>query len=378
MTTAAPPKILFYTDTPLYGGAEKQLLILAKHLKKDRFQPVIAARQSPELQNWLEQLSKNGIETHIFRTRSKNSPANYFLLSRLIRHLRPALIHAQIWNPVAGKYAYLAAWRRHIPLIITEHDPFPLKGYKKMLKSLLIKIPAEIITVSRANQQLMSELYPRVTTKISTVHNGIEKSNIALTELQIQRLKKEVMRAGPDTTIVFSAGALHPRKGFKHLIAAFGKISDKFGNIKLVIAGSGPEKVSLEKLIKNLGLDKKIVLLGQRDDIDKLMRASDIFVLPSLKEAFGLVIPEAMQAGLPVIASRVGGIPEIISHPGQGLLVSPGNKNELIKAMTKLLNDAALRQKLKQAGLSRWQDFSAENMARNTELLYDQILKIQP
>jgi glycosyltransferase involved in cell wall biosynthesis len=363
-------KVLFYTDTPLYGGAEKQLLLLAKNLHREKFIPFIAGRNSEALQDWYKEMDRENLEYSILKTASKNSPDNYFRLSSLIRSVRPDLIHAHIWNPVACKFAFLAALRWRIPLIITEHDPFELSGYKKLYKKIALKIPRKIITVSHANRQLMARLYPRMENKIITVHNGIEAVSKKLSELEINSIKKNVFQAGAQTRIIFSAGTLHQRKGYKYLISAFQKIAGKFDNIKLVIAGSGPEENHLRQLIKNLNLEKKVVLLGQRKDVDLLMQASDLFVLPSLKEAFGLVILEAMQNGLPVIASGVGGIPEIISNEQLGILVKPANKNELIKAITKVLSKDEFRRELIKNGLIHWQNFSAARMARDTENVY--------
>lgn len=370
----SPHKILFYTDTPLYGGAEKQLLLLAKNLTQQDFDPVIVCRYSEALEKWYEEINKSGLKIIITHTKSKNSLSNFWQLLKIIKTEKPALIHAQIWNPVASKFAFLAAKFKKIPLIITEHDPFPLSGPRKLYKKWSLKIPRKILTVSKANQELINDLYPAHSSKTATVYNGIEKPTKAASEQRRIQIKKQIFHAGEATTIIFSAGTLHERKGYKHLIAAFKKIVNQFDNLKLVIAGEGPERPALEKLIKNLDLEKRVVLLGQRNDIAELMQASDLFVLPSLKEAFGLVILEAMQNGLPIIASRVGGIPEIITSEKVGLLTEAADKNSLVKALQKLLANPSIRQQLKTSGLQHWQNFSAHQMALETEKIYREIL----
>ena len=367
-------KILFYTDTPLYGGAEKQLLLLAKNLNHQEFEPIIVCRESAALEKWYEEIHHDEIKLIITKTKSKNSLSNFFQLLKILKTEKPTLIHAQIWNPVASKYAFLAAKFSKIPLIITEHDPFPLSGHQKIYKKISLKIPAKIITVSLANQNLMEELYPAQTNKLTTIHNGLEKAPTAISTSRHLHIKKDLFHAGLATKIIFSAGTLHPRKGYKLLISSFKKITSKFDNLKLVIAGEGPERPALEKLIKNLDLGKKVVLLGQCNNIAELMQASDIFVLPSLKEAFGLVILEAMQNSLPIIASRIGGIPEIISSEKLGLLTEAGDKNSLIKALSKLLSKPDLRVQLRKAGLTHWQNFTAKKMATETAKIYRQII----
>lgn len=371
---STPHKILLYTDTPLYGGAERQMLLLAKNLDQQKYQPIIVCRYSEALQKWYEEIDKAGIKVIITHTHSKNSLSNFFQLLKIIKSEKPALIHAQIWNPVASKFAFLAARFKKIPLLITEHDPFPVGGHQKIYKNLTLGIPKKIITVSKANQQLMNELYPKHSQKTATIYNGIEKPIGPITATRRLQIKKQIFHAGEATTIIFSAGTLHERKGYKHLIAAFKKIVGQFDNLKLVIAGEGPERPALEKLIKNLDLEKRVVLLGQRNDIPELMQAGDIFILPSLKEAFGLVILEAMQNGLPVIASRVGGIPEIITSEKIGLLTEPADKNSLVKALQKLLSHPNLRLELRQSGLQHWQHFSASKMASETAKIYQEII----
>ena len=365
-----PNKILFYTDTPLFGGAEKQMLMLARHLNPEKYIPVFAVRQSETLEKWYEEIRHSQIELHIIKKTSKNSPANLPALLKIIKKTHPALIHAHIWNPVACKYAFPAALLSGIPIVTTEHDPFALTGHRKIYKKLTLRQTSRIITVSNANRELMQDLYPKQAYKVTTVHNGIEKTRVKIGELQKNQLKKSVFHAGIQTKVVFSAGALHPRKGFKYLITAFGEVAGKLDNIKLVIAGLGPSQPDLVKLIENLGLEKKTVLLGYREDIDSLMQASDIFVLPSLKEAFGLVILEAMQNGLPIIATKAGGVPEIISSEEFGVLVKPANKQALAKALYKLLIHPETLAKLKDNGLRHWQKFSAAEMARQTEAVY--------
>lgn len=361
---------MFYTDTPLYGGAEKQMLVLAKHLNRQKYQPVFVARKSEALENWYQAVRKAGVELHLINSTSKNSPSNLSALLKTVFKIKPALIHAHLWNPVACKYIFPIAWAGKTPIVTTEHDPFPLSGHRKIYKKLTLRQTARIITVSHANLELMEKLYPKQRYKMTAVHNGIEEYRHKVDHIQKIRLKKSVFGVGPETGIIFSAGALHPRKGFKFLISAFHNIADKLENTKLVIAGLGPSQPELIKLVKNLGLEKKVVLLGYRDDIEDLMQCSDVFVLPSLKEAFGLVIPEAMQNGLPVIASRVGGIPEIISSEDLGVLIKPGNKQSLAKALYKLLTNPELMRKLSANGLQHWRKFSAAEMARQTEAVY--------
>lgn len=366
-------KIILYTDTPLFGGAEKQMLILAKNLDKAIFEPVIVCRKVETLKPLIEEANELKIKTYLIASKSKHSLKNLSELRKILKIEKPDLIHVQAWNPMAGKFAILAARQNKIPLIITEHDPFLLNWPKSIYKKWANQKVAKIIAVSHANQKMLEEIYPEMIGRLTTIHNGIEKF-IAIGESKKQQIRREIFRAGPETKVILGIGTLHERKGFKYLIGAYAKIHKDFSNSRLVIAGEGPERESLENLIKNLNISDKVFLIGQSEDVPSLMQSANLMALPSLKEAFGLVILEAMQAGLPIIASQVGGIPEIISSSELGLLIEPANKNKLVKALTKLLSKKDLADQLRIKGLEHWKKFSASKMAKKTSQIYQEIL----
>lgn len=366
-------KIILYTDTPLFGGAEKQMLMLAKNLDKSVFEPIIVCRKVETLKPLIEEANELKIKTYLIESKSKHSLSNLGEFQKIINIEKPSLIHVQAWNPMAGKFAIMAARQNKIPLIVTEHDPFSLNWPKSIYKKWANQKVAKMITVSHANQKMLEEIYPEMIGRLTTIHNGIEKFT-SISESKRQQIRRAIFNAGPETKVILGVGTLHERKGYKYLIAAYAKIHKDFSNSRLVIAGEGPERDSLENLIKNLNLSDKVFLIGQSENVPDLMQSADLMVLPSLKEAFGLVILEAMQAGLPIIASQVGGIPEIISSSGIGLLIEPANKNELVKALTKLLSKKVLADQLRIKGLEHWKKFSASEMAEKTGQIYQKIL----
>lgn len=367
-------KILFYTDTPLYGGAEKQMQLLAENLPKN-YQPVFLIRKNAILEEWSLALQKKSIEVYQCPSKSKNSISNWLYLVKIIKEVKPVLIHAHLWNPMACKYIYLAKKKFKIPLVVTEHDPFQLKWLKSIYKKVTLNFVNHIITVSNANKDLMLKLYPNIKSNLTTIHNGIAETNKTITEQQRKRIRKEIFGASEQNQILLSVGTLHERKGHKYLISAFQKINKKFPSTRLIIAGEGPERANLEKLIKNLDLNSKVKLLGQRLDINELMESSDLFILPSLKEAFGLVILEAFSAKMPVIASSVGGIPEIITNNINGLLIKPANKFALEKAINNLLQNQEKRQKLAQNASQTLRNFTASKMALSTANIYNNLIE---
>jgi len=176
---------------------------------------------------------------------------------------------------------------------------------------------------------------------------------------------------------IFSAGSLFKGKGFDILIKAVAKIKNK-QNIKLLIAGDGPYKKNLVKLIKSLNLNK-VFLLGKIPFIEmqELYFTSDIVVFPAIyPESFGRIALEGMMAGKPVIASNVGGIPDVVENNKTGILVSPNNVDKLTEALERLINNQELRLKMGRMGKKRAEEkFDPQTIAKQHINLYQSVIK---
>ncbi|MBD3327782.1 glycosyltransferase [Candidatus Peregrinibacteria bacterium] len=372
--------IVFYTDTPIYGGAERHMLLLAKNINPNKYTVQLVCSNYKALDPWCKLWKENGFKVHRIKVIHKHDPRTLLRIKKLFRELNPAIAHLHLWNPGSCRYAFSAIDKSKTKIIVTEHDPFPLSGIKKSLKTRTLKKIDHIITVSNANKDLMLKLYPEVKPKISTIHNGIniEQFESQLIHFPIQernRIKSHIFAARPDEFIILTIAELHPRKGLLYLIEAFKHVHEKSPNTRLVITGEGPQRKILEKFIKNLKLSDNITLTGKQSDIAKILRSSDLFVLPSVKEAFGMVLLEAMAAQVPIVATEVGGIPEIIQHKKTGVLVAPKDFNALAEAITELINNQAQRQKYTYMGHHHVQNFDAKKMGEKTEKIYDLLLK---
>ncbi len=145
--------------------------------------------------------------------------------------------------------------------------------------------------------------------------------------------------------------------------------------LRVWIAGEGPLRRSLEEEHRSLGLGTAVRFLGFRDDVNDLLRAADLFVVSSYLEGMGTATLDAMAAGLPVVATRVGGIPEIVESELSGLLVPPRDPGALAAAMVRLANDAALRARFGEGGRVRVRDFSADRTEQRTRALYEEVME---
>lgn len=372
-------KILFYTDTPIHGGAERHMILLAKNLPKEKYSVQLACSNYKQLNAWCKEWMNSGFKVHRLNVAHKHDPRHHFQLKKLFNELEPHLVHLHLWNPGACRYAFSAIDTEKTKIVTTEHDPFPISGLKKSIKKKAIKKTTHTITVSDANKQLMLKLYPELKGKISTVHNGIdlekfEQSIITLSTQAKDKIRSQIFKAEHDNFIILTIAELHPRKGLTYLIEAFKQIESKEPKTKLVIIGEGPQRPTLEKLIKKLELSGKVILAGQQEEIPQILKSANLFVLPSVKEAFGLVLLEAMAAQLPIIASEVGGIPEIVQNHKSGELVPPQDYNALAQKVIDVMTNNALMQKLAYMGHHRVKEFDVSQMIRKTENVYDTVL----
>lgn len=176
-------------------------------------------------------------------------------------------------------------------------------------------------------------------------------------------------------SVIGTAGRLVPIKGLTYLVRALASLRDEVPDIRLEIAGSGPEREPLEKEVHSLRLTDHVTFLGWQRDLEAVMPRWDVFVLPSLEEGFGMAALEAMAAGLPVVATAVGGVPELVEDGRTGWLVPPADSDALAGRLRTLLLHPELRRALGAAGRTRArQHFSMDQMVARIAEIYDRIL----
>jgi len=381
MNKSAKKTILFYTDTHFYGGAENQMYLLAKFLDKEKYNVILVCSDFEKLKEWASKFEAEGIEVIKLSVFHKHDPRHYFQLKEIVKNRKIDLMHIHMWNPASCRYALMVANKYNIPTIVTEHDPFELTGLKGYIKSRLVRNVKKIISVSDANRQALSKLFPSLSSRIVTIHNGIdvtwfESQLLSFSEGKIKEFREKIFGVDNNYKVILSVAELHERKGLKHLIKAMPAILETDEKIKLVLVGTGPARNDLKQLALKEGVIDDVLFLGFRKDIPHLMASSNIFVLPSEKEAFGLVLLEAGIAGLPVVASFVGGIPEIIENNVNGILIPPKIPGKLAKSILEIFNNDFKRKSYIEEGYKHVKNkFDAKKMAEKTSVVYDEILK---
>jgi glycosyltransferase involved in cell wall biosynthesis len=252
------------------------------------------------------------------------------------------------------------------------------KAFAKMLfyglvdRILISWRVGKVIAVSSEIHSLLCRRY--TSNKVTRIHNGINLHKIRYKDDRYS--VRRSLGIADDKYIVGAAGRLTPVKGHGELLRAFRLLKESIGNTKCLIVGDGPSMPELNMLARTLGIADDVILVGHRDDVYDLINCMDIFVLPSLHEGIPMVLLEALALGKPVIASSVGGVPEIVSHGETGLLVKPGNAKELAQSMTLLIQDRAYGRVLSKAGQELVRDrFSATQMADQTAAVYLSLVK---
>lgn len=355
-------KILFYTDTPNIGGAEKQMLMLAKHLKLLGHSVSLAYGKYSKIKTMHNDFAEFCENIYVLNTLHKHDPRHYKGLKSILKKNAFDVLHLHLWNPGGCRYAFFAGKAAGVPVVTTEHDPFSLHGMKKVIKLNALKKTAQTIAICHENRELLIENYDIDKEAIHVVHNGIETwpftHNTQKTDLPINK----------GDTVVICIAEMHPRKGHKTLFNAFLKLQQKAPSVKLVLVGTGPEEANYKK---EYGFLTNVHFLGWRNDIPQLLAASDILVLPSLKEAFGLVILEAMASHTVAIATDNGGAVDIIEHGKTGYLVPPENSQAIVDALFTILQNPDQKRDIEKAAFERVEEhFTAQVMAKNTADIY--------
>jgi L-malate glycosyltransferase len=278
--------------------------------------------------------------------------------------------------------AALLARRCRIPVVVrTEHGaPEPFQGLKAVKQAVLRQADRlvaryatdSIISVSAELERFLAR-YTRAE-RITSILNGLDLSAVRSRLSPAEAKRRLNIPAG--SPVLGYAGRLAPVKRLDIFVAAASEIRARIPETRFVIAGGGSDEDRLRQTVRTARLEDGFVFLGRRDDIYDVLRAFDVFLLCSDHEGLPIVLLEALYLGVPVVARRVGGIPEVIQHAINGLLVDSVSPPALAQASIQLLEDSELRRRLATAGTWRVAThFSAERTAAQTAALYLKLLR---
>jgi glycosyltransferase involved in cell wall biosynthesis len=187
-------------------------------------------------------------------------------------------------------------------------------------------------------------------------------------------MARKQLGLSPDWPVVGSVGRFEPVKGYDTLLEAAALLRTRQPKVQFLLAGEGKEESRLKRLAKELRVEDRVFFLGWQQEIPEILSALDLFVLPSRNEGMGRALVQAMAMGKPIVATRVGGVPEVLGEGEAGLLVPPDDPVQLSQAIEQLLTDRELARKLGEGGKRRAPAYSAERMVAEIESLYETLL----
>jgi glycosyltransferase involved in cell wall biosynthesis len=383
MTNSKTPvlqRILFIATTTHVGGAEKILSAIAKHLHQNKVTVAVCSLKSKG--PYGQQLESLGIPVYSFEILNDSGfrgLLSYLFsiakLVRLINSFRPQVVHAFLFR--ANLLARIAARLCRVPINISsiriiEND----RRFYFFLDRLTSSLVTRYLAVSERVKEATSKRSHIDAEKIRVIHNGIDISSIASCgQVEDQVSSAAKYGIGPHSLVCGTVARLHHQKGICHLIDAFVLLRADFPNLKLLLVGDGPERANLANQAAALGVSQEVIFAGQRNPPIHCLKVMNVFALPSLYEGFPNALLEAMAAHVPVVASDVGGVNEMVRNEESGLLVPPGSPPALAEAIRLLLLNPEKARLMATVAFDRIRkEFSLEAMLREYEDLYEELL----
>ncbi len=354
----------------MLGGTENQMLTLAKFLPKEKYPVTLACSKFTALNGWCQQWIEAGFEVIRFPVAHKHDPRHYSYLKNAAKEFD--VVHVHLWNPGAARYSFLSV--KNKPLVVTEHDPFALTGLKGWVKKLCNKRITKAIVASNSSKEIVIAQDPLMTEKITVIPHGLDNEawESEFEKVDIAAVRRDELGLLQDEIAILCVAELNERKGQQFLIEAFSRVVKMHPEAKLFLVGRGPQENEYKQ--SSIALGDRIRFMGRRKDVPALMKACDVFVLPSKREAFGLVVLEASLAAKPVIGSNIGGIAEIIRNGETGLLVAPQSVDDLEKALLDFIESSELRATIGDNAHEYVRaTYNARRMADATALVYESL-----
>ncbi len=350
------------------GGISSYLLTLSRGLVKAGHRVVIVSSGG----NLVSDLQPMGIE-HItlnIRTKSELDYRIYFALGKLNRIIRQHdidIIHAQ--TRITQVMAACLSRITGRPYLSTCHGFFKPRWPRRIFPCW----GRAVIAISDAVQDHLIKDFKMEPKRVSLIRNGIDLEQFPLVTAQLREKQRRHFGLG-DTPVIGIIARISEVKGQDILITAMKKIVSVFPHARLMIVGEGGFQRPLEALVESLGLKENVRFYSIVNKTADMLSLYDIFVLPSRQEGLGLSVMEAQASGLPVVASKVGGLPSLIEDGRTGLLVPPENANLLAEAILFLLRNKTKAQEMGQRAREFIQkEFSSDRMVEQTAELYDRI-----
>lgn len=351
------------TGRHLYGGA-RQVAYIIEGLHRHGIENILACQQGSAIATAMAGIA----QVHQFSLHGDLDFRLIFKLRKLIQLYQPDIIHchsrrgADIWGGVAGRMA-------HIPTVLSRRVDNPEPGWLVQKKYALYD---RVICISEGIRQVLLK-QGVAEHRVTTVRSAIDVNAWG------QGCDREVFNAQFNTQshqlLLGMVAQLIPRKGHSLVLQAMQQLTTHYPHLHLICFGQGPLRQSLQQEVIDRGLQDRVQFAGFRDDLQQWLGCIDVLVHPALMEGLGISLIQAAACGIPLIASRAGGMPEIVRDQLNGLLIEPGDLAGLQQALKRLINEPHTRQRMGKAGRQLVeQEFSIEQMVLGNLAVYQDLI----
>jgi L-malate glycosyltransferase len=349
-----------------WRGGQNQVFVTLMGLRALGHRTMLVAHPNGELKS----RASEGLDVIALAPRMEMDLGAAWKLSRIIKQIRPEIVHAHDPHGVAMAALALSMSTQAVkpPLVAARRVDFHIRAHT-LSRWKYRQVDCFICASDAIRRMLVGDGI--AVGKTVTVHEGIDLGRVEAAPAANPHEEFWLPHHAP---IVGNVAALVPHKGQRHLVDAAAIVVRQVPDARFVIAGEGELRPALERQIREQRLEKHVFLAGFRPDVLSLHKSFDVFVLSSVTEGLGTSLLDAMACAKPIVASTAGGIPEIVEDGVTGILVRPRDQDGLARAIVTLLKDPALRERLGAAGLARVRErYSADRMVDETVRVYQRV-----
>ncbi len=370
---SAPAKVGHLIYSHAIGGSETCAAEICTHLNREWFSPAVVFMFAPEgpMPGLLDSRGVTHRDVNFTRLKKLLGPV---FPSLAIRRMGLDILHVHHVPLLRMIYPF----RKHLglkKLVLTEHAVYSISrfaAFQRFARKMQAGIDA-FTTVSEGVKNYFVERLGLDGAGIQVIPNGVDVARFR--DLRDAEARRQLVSEGDESFMLITVGRLAEAKDFPILLRAVKIAREDGAPVRLALVGDGEMRDELSRMVRELGLEKAVNLMGRRVDIERLLCGADAFVMSSKREGLPMALLEAMASGLPIAATRAGGIPEVVRDGQDGLLVDCEDPVQLAGAIQRLCHDGDLRTRLgKAARKSAESTFSFVNIARQYENIYHGLL----
>lgn len=369
-----PIRILHFVDTLGKGGLENGLVNIVERSDPGRFEHVVCAVRGLGANR--DRLAERA-RVMLLNGKQPRVPVRIPAMARAIREVRPDVVHSRNWAAIEAVAA--GRWAGSCAVVHSEHGLDSGTGAREprrrvWFRRLAYQMADRVLSVSCQLRDLHARRTGFPAEKIAVIHNGVDSNRFFPDPAARARVRHELGLSDEEFCIGCVAN-LNPVKDHPTLLKAVAEFSQECGDWRLLLVGTGPQRPALERLVaEHPNARDRVVFLGLSDRVPALLNAMDVWVLPSLAEGISNALLEAMATGLPVVATDVGGNPEVVVDGQSGLLFPAGDRGKLASHLSTLRARVDLRVQLGKQALRRVrEEFSIGSMIRKYERVYESL-----